>query len=309
MTPIKPKYLKNRIPYNGPARWVPVFTKVSCPNCNQDQFLALPTKKVLTKGLVFGDEAHRDDGTHFVFTYSLVGADHKLIPGIEDSVKSLKSEICPSKPPATWKLHMKDLWSGHNRRKHPVFAAWDKPDVDTLIAGLLHILRSTENLFIYNFAVTSNQIGKAPMYILDKTHLRDYAYVQLVLNVIDEFTEKGAQPHIFFDMEKASRSEKVIQAWARDAFQSGQRHLLYTFLARGIEIPEPQFVTPASHPCLELADFVSYVVARCYLRTWQKKPIEIDPRDFGMTTYLGFDKGGDIMRRRRIGYPWDEFSQ
>ncbi len=157
--------------------------------------------------------------------------------------------------------------------------------------------------------MTSNQIGNAPMYILNEKQLRDYAYQLLVLNVIDEFTEKGAQPHILFDAEKHSSFKKVVQAWARDSFQSGQRHLLYTFVARGIEIPEPQFVTPASHPCLELADFVSYVVARCYLRRWQQRRIEMDPIDFGMATYLGFDQRGDILRRRRIGYPWDEFSE
>ncbi len=99
IVPIKPKYLKYRIPYNGPGRWVPSSTMVRCPQCNQEQFLNLPTKRVLTKGLMFGDEAYRADGAHFVYTYSLIGADHKLIPGIEDGVKTLKSDICPSRAP------------------------------------------------------------------------------------------------------------------------------------------------------------------------------------------------------------------
>jgi hypothetical protein len=309
IVPIKPKYSKERMPYDGPGRWIPTATMVSCPKCNKKLLLNLPTKKVLTKGLVFGDEAHRADGAHFVYTYSLIGADHKLIPGIEERVKDLKRETCPFRPPDSWKLHMKHLWSGHNRRKHSVFVDWDKSEVDRLITGLFHILRNTENLFIYNFAVTSNQTGNAPMYFFDEKQLRDYAYLSLVLNVIDEFTEKGAQPYIFFDAEKPTRSEKAVQAWAREAFQSGQRHLLYTFVARGIEIPEPQFVTPASHPCLELADFVSYVVARYYLRKWQQKQVEMDPVEFGMATYLGFDQRGDILRRRQEGYPWDEFSE
>ena len=64
---------------------------------------------------------------------------------------------------------------------------------------------------------------------------------------------------------------------------------------------------PASTPSLELADFVSYTIGRYFLRRWQGKTIEIDPEKMGLITYLGYDLNGDLLWRRRQGYPWDEF--
>ncbi len=82
---------------------------------------------------------------------------------------------------------------------------------------------------------------------------------------------------------------------------------MYAYLARGIEIKEPEFVKPSLYPCLELADFVSYVVARFHLKKWQNDKIEMDPLRFGTVTYLGFDKNVNLVPTRQEGYPWHVF--
>ena len=85
------------------------------------------------------------------------------------------------------------------------------------------------------------------------------------MNAIDEWTEKNAQPNIFFDSEKDSKANETIHSWARNTFKGSQYSLLYGFLSKGIEIPEPKFISPASFPGLEVADFVSFTIARYYL--------------------------------------------
>ncbi len=56
-----------------------------------------------------------------------------------------------------------------------------------------------------------------------------------------------------------------------------------------------------------MADFVSFAIARYYLRMWQGKEIEIDPKDMGPVTYLGYDGNGHLLWKRQEGYPWDQF--
>ena len=125
---------------------------------------------------------------------------------------------------------------------------------------------------------------------------------------IDEWTTKNAQPNIFFDSEKNTNANETIHGWARDTFKGSQYSLLYGFLSKGIEIPEPKFVVPASFPGLEIADLVSFIIGRYYLRMWQGKEIEIDPIKLGLVTYLGFNPKGDLLWKRQEGYPWHLFS-
>lgn len=307
LVPIKPKYLINKEPYNGPARWIPQAVSIKCPLCNRQLIFNLPIKKMGTEGMLFGDEAYRTHGKEIAYTYSLIGADTRLIPEINDSINCLKSELCPSQLPSTWKLHMKDLCSEHNRKRHKIFSGWDESMVQKVIERLFQLIKETKNLFIYNVAFTDHKKEGSIKEIKIRENLRNDAYIILVLNVINEFTQKGGQPHLFFDADKPPKSGRYIQAWARNSFHGSQRCLLYTFLSRGIEVPEPEFVEPASHPCLELADFVSYVIARYHLLKWQNRKIELDPFNLGLATYIGFNKNGDLIWRRQGGYPWNYF--
>ncbi|MCK4830087.1 DUF3800 domain-containing protein [bacterium] len=256
------------------------------------------------KGSLFGDDAERIYKDKKVSIYSLIGADQSLLSELENKVKDVKQKLIPSVPAESWKIHMKNFWAGNSREKHSVYRGLRINDVLGFANNLLELIKKS-NLFIYNIAVTSDkncQTNKK-----DRKHLRDEAYILLVLNAIDEWTNKNAQPTIFFDSEKISRANETIHGWARDVFMGNQYSLLYGFLSKGIEIPEPKFVPPASTPGLELADFVSFTIGRYYLRRWQGKKIEIDPKKLGLVTYLGYDSNGDFLWIRQEGYPWDEF--
>ena len=105
----------------------------------------------------------------------------------------------------------------------------------------------------------------------------------------------------------ASRDTKVLHARARDAFQGSQINLLFGYLAKGMEIPEPVFISPASGPCLEVPDFVSYAIARyCFMRI-KGKPIDLDPKQLGPIICLRFEPSGGLLWRRSTGYPWEFF--
>ncbi len=257
-----------------------------------------------TKGSLYGDDAHRNYGKQNVFIYSLVGADQSLLPKLDKAVRELKEKICPLRSPESWKLHMKELWSGGHRKKHHAFKELNFDDVKNITKNFCRLIQK-QKLFVYNIALSfasERKISKKEV-----NQLKREAYILLILNAIDEWTSKNAQPHIYFDAEKPSEANQIIHKWAQDAFIGSQHSLLYGFLSKGIEIPEPKFVTPASYPGLEVADFVSYIIARYYHMKWQEKNIDIDPTEIGLVTYLGFDKHGHLLWRRQEGYPWDFF--
>lgn len=306
MAPVKPKYEKDRIPYTGPGRWILQQVSQSCPKCTAKVTIKLPISKIRTKGFLFGDDAKRSHDNKTVFIYSLVGADQSLLPDIENKVNLLKEKLIPSIPAAGWKMHMKDLWSGNNRKKHSIFCDLHIQDIAQFADELMAIIKQNKP-FIYNIAVVYNDASKQNK--AERERIRDEAYILLLLIAIDEWTTKSAQPNIIFDSEKNSKANTTIHSWARDVFLGNQYSLLYGFLSKGIEIPEPKFVPPASSPGLELADFVSFVIGRYYLRRWQEKTIELDPEKMGLITYLGFAKNGDFLWRRRQGYPWNEFCE
>jgi hypothetical protein len=85
----------------------------------------------------------------------------------------------------------------------------------------------------------------------------------ILCETIYGLTDRNVSPTLIFDAEKnLKRGTAAVQAWARRAFLGSERQLLYLYLCHGIRVPEPRFVKPGSHSCLESADFVSFVVAR-----------------------------------------------
>lgn len=303
MAPVKPKFEKEEIVYTGPKRWILQQVSQMCPNCAADVMIDMPINKRRTSGSLYGDDAERIFNNKKVSIYSLIGSDQSLLPEIEKKIINLKQNLIPSIPADSWKIHMKDLWAGSNRKRHPVFCKLNISDVVEFSESLLELIKQN-NLFIYNIAVVSKNEQKNKT---ERKRIRDEAYILLVLNVIDEWTAKNAQPNIMFDSEKVSKANATIHGWARDVFRGNQYTLLYGFLSKGIEIPEPKFVPPASTPGLELADFVSFTIGRYYIRKWQGKTIEIDPGKMGLVTYLGYASNGDFLWRRSQGYPWKEF--
>lgn len=304
MVPVKPKFETKGVPYTGPKRWILQSVSLECPVCQSKVQIDLPKHKMTARGSLFGDDAEREYKDKKVFIYSLVGADQSLLPNLGAKVWTLKQSILSTIPPNSWKIHMKDLWSGSSRMKHPVYKSLNFKAVTEFVDQLLLLIKES-NLFIYNIALTTDKNNTDGM--SESNELRNEAYITLVLNVIDEWTEKNAQPNIFFDSEKDSEANIIIHGWARDAFLGSQHSLLYGFLAKGIEIPEPQFVPPASFPGLELADFVSFTIGRFFHGKWEGKEIEIDPAKMGLVTFLGYDFNGDLLCKRQEGYPWDQF--
>ncbi len=206
---------------------------------------------------------------------------------------------------------MKELWHGSSRIKNNLLK-------DIKLEQIMNLLGEIELLFnefgpkIYkvNITLAAGLGDKVKKIKVLENHLKNEAYELLVLNTINIVTMHGAEPHFIFDAEKDLterhlNGDKVIQKWASDAFSKGTRNMLYCFMSHGIPVKEPIFVKPGSRPLLELADIISFVVARHNAKALKNEKTEIDCSMFGEVEYYTFVENGEYLESKvSTKYTW-----
>jgi hypothetical protein len=84
--------------------------------------------------------------------------------------------------------------------------------------------------------------------------------------------------------------------------------LLWPWITNGLPVMSPQFVEPKFSIYLEIADIVSFVIAR-YLYCLGKRAggessnPEIDPSELGLVRYIITDGKGDWNHENTVGFP------
>ncbi|NEX89142.1 DUF3800 domain-containing protein [Aeromonas rivipollensis] len=295
--------------HNG-CVWRRRTVMIECPDCKYPVEHELPHQKAKGKYGFFGDEASRITKNELIFTLSVVGCDHIHLERIESLVHQFKIGLEPDRPADTWTLHMTKLRSGQQRKKDPIFGNWSDAKVMACIDGLFKLIDSFGPYFIMVNATGVLVRPSSKKEIANSQYfLQQEVYAALLMDTIDISTKNSIKPYFIFDSVKDSAAETIVHEWARDAFLGSQQSLLYAHLTHGIDIPEPEFVKPASRPLLEIADFVSYVIARYLYCRFEKVNIDLDPVRLGEMKYIGFDHVGDLITtgRHQVGFPWNSF--
>lgn len=280
--------------------WRIVAKDVPCPNCGANTSLDFPIVTKRGNVLLFGDDSSRTEPEGQVFTFSMVGGSRELINTLQAVFDSFKLSLEPKRKPSSWAFHMKELHSGQHRAKHPVYHSWDEAKVDTAVNRLYEILdHFGRDIFTFNASFFRRSCS-------DLKSLKCDTYIALLMDLINGFTSKGVVPIFHFDSEKEMKGlGTVVHGWAREAFGTGQRQLAYAFLCRGLVIPEPLFIKPASHICSELADFVCFVVAREFRQRMKNLPIDYNSERLGSVFYSWLDSKDRYVQHRRIGLPFE----
>ncbi len=286
---------------NNNKFWQLQSVEVPCPKCNAKTLLKLPTESERGKVFLYGDDAARQSDNINVFCFSLVGGSRPFVEEIGRRIYSLKRQHEPNIDPAAWCLHMKELHSGQHRERHSVFRSWSRAKSDSFVSDVSNLLtESSKDLFTFSTSFSTSRRTTIK-------NLKRDCYLALSADVIHTFSQKGFTPLLHFDSEKEFTGlGPIIHGWAREAFQGAQRNLIYSYISHGLPIPEPQFLQPASHPCLELADFVSFVVARGHHCKMKGKPFDYPSEILGEVFYSWLRKDGHYGRDRRVGFPWEQ---
>lgn len=279
---------------------MPASTTVKCEKCSASVSVALPMARARSKVHLYGGEAERPLVGRHVFVYSMVGCDFKVEAEIAGECNSVKAQVCPDLNPASWRLHMMDAWDMRRRKKHLAFGREDFLGGRGLAERLFELLESVaDRLFIFS---------SVSRYLPSRNQGRQLMYTATIASLVEGFTQIEAQPILVFDSDNDGAEER-FGTWAEAHLKDLRRTLLYPFLANGIPIPDPKFVAPGSHPFLELADFVSFVVARALHRRFWRKAVELDPDRLGRVTWLMDRKDGNLIERRGVLFSETELGE
>jgi len=309
---ISPDFLKIRAFPTGSIQgvgghWSRVSIEEKCNKCNGKAIFLIPNVKRQGCVHLFGDEAYRKfpELKTIIYTYSVIGASPPILIKIEERIRELKSRLIPGIPEDSWSLHMKDIWSGDQRRRIPHYANWTKETTSSLFTEMERILSDNSGgLFKYNITYVTQSIDTLPEINLEE-YVRNDIYISMVIAIIDDVTAAGGEPIIKFDSIKNAKSDIVIHEWAKKSFGNTQFMYLYPFITHGIPVSEPIFIPPASASLLEAADFMSFFVARYHFCMMQKKIPDIDLGNLGKVRYFVIEeKTGDLIWNEKSGFPF-----
>lgn len=282
----------------------PYQTYIHCPVCDDKFTLELPNAD--HKGCIefYGDEAIRENiGTEMpkaLFTYSVINKprkdedDHEFL----SKFHALKQMLHTDKRNAKIPLHMKELWNEKARSKGIYKNVTDSVKYDFVksLAGLIN--EFSGKIVIFNCAGVYFKPTKYNQ--KDEQTFKSLVYTPLLMRVIEDITKQGLSPHFFFE-------RTMKDGWAKNLFKGGRLTLMWPFICHGIPVGSPQFVQPNHSEYLEIADFISFAVARYIQRRAENKNIDIDLSLLGKVYYQGYTNDSVCFCADQNNYPWETF--
>lgn len=254
----------------------------------------------------FGDEAVRQVGKHFVFTYSLVGGSPEPLSSIGESLVSLKHELEPNIDPKLWTFHLTKMWSGQKRLRHRVYRKWDRAKVEHAASSMAAILSAKKNaLWLWNVTHVTT-FGGTPANSQLRNWVRDQTFTTMLMDAINETTKLGARPDFTFDATAIKAGKPKKAGWPQECLLGLRDTLLYGFLVWGMAIEAPKIVLPGSTSGLEFADLISFTIGRYFHTRLLDRSVDIDPAVLGKIRYGAILNFSDYIYSESEGYPWDE---
>lgn len=283
-----------------------LFRQVSygtvCTVCGAPYDMPIHNAKYIRDADIFGDEAFRSVDGKSIFCYTFVGfvGSQKSEKKFKRQYNKIKERLAPTVYPDEWVLHVTELLSSDKRRKSKHLSHLNG---EQALKGLREVARligkftSSSHLNVYNAVniLVGDVKGR------DKSGVLDSVYSSVLMRVIGEYTSSGVAPKFYFE-------KTGVDGWAKNLFDGGRLTLLWIRVANGLPVMSPLFVSPSYSFYLEIADVVSFIVARylyCVGSRAEGRMVEsdIDPGLLGKLRYIWTDGGGDWNFSYTAGFP------
>jgi hypothetical protein len=307
-----PKWLEKRFPLMPfrlrDGQLLQQFSaKTPCSSCNELTDIELPiNQKYIGDSHLYGDEAIRDFNQKIIMSYTLVAQPRKeeIHNEFKEKFLALKKKLVPNLPESSWTLHYMVLMNKGLRMKEKHLAHLTKKQVLEFSQKLGELISNyPEQLVKWNCSGVYEKPIKYKK--KEEQELKSRVYYPLIGRVITEHTDSGMSPHIHFERTNAD-------GWAKNLFNGGRLTLMWAFITRMIPVPNPTFQPPTDSIYFEIADFISFVIAR-YLfvigNRAEGKNLEFDclPSWLGEIRYLGYKNTGTCMFETGSEYPLEKF--
>lgn len=282
---------------NDGRMWIPVSFPVPC-KCGTTINFEIPKKPLEGSRTFYGDEAHRviktNAGEVSFFCITLIGMHPEARENFKTKLLELKSSIRPSEDPETWTYHTTDIWSTHPDLKK--YSLTSVPEKISHMKSFARLIKETRP-YLTSLNVSSaimlpdNKTKRAEQLMLQ----RDDIFKQATLSSLEILRRSSMGINWIYDNTKDTSTGERTEGWADECFLGLQHNRQFIYLTAHANITRPSFVKPGSHHLLEVADFMSFWLAREFFKSIQKQTTEIKCSLMGLGLYQRTARNGDAI--------------
>lgn len=287
-------------------------TRVACPECGCEANVEFPVAKIEDELNIYGDEAYRfiDNKSALIYSFLSFSGSQLVQTRFERKIRKVKEKLVPSKNPDEWELHIKDLVSSDKRSNTDYLSHLDSKDVSRAIRDLIKIVRDfNKDKYLNIYCGVGIYDGNIQSDKETKHSCQSNVYNSVLMRVIRETTANNLMPCFYFE-------RTGDDGWAKKLFDGGRLTILWPFIANGLPVKSPEFVEPSFSIYLQIADLISYVVARhIYLigksvELGMQQDVEFDSSLLGdiryMLTNATKQGNGNWVYKNQRGFPFKE---
>lgn len=307
---------KQPIEHNeGGGHFVPASIPLACDKCQENFDIMIPRAEEKSIWTIYGDEAGRyvnkpkaiysSSPIHF-FCITLVGLHQRRRERVKRQINRLKKEIAPERDPEAWQLHFRKIWGSDGRTGE--FQLKNKSEKIDFAKKFAKVIRNARpELATLNFSGCIIVPNGSEERANDINWQKQDLFCLSLLSSLQQFRTRKLNVRWVFDNIKDTSAGTRTEGWAKEAFLGLQYTRLFAWLSGGRTVLEPTFVTPGSHFLLEIADFVSYCVARDFERAVRGLENEFSSALLGQGFYQGILADGSVDFKWSRGIPLTTF--
>ena len=296
---------------------VPARFPIRCPvdTCQNEFNISIPRLPNSSYWTLYGDEAgryiskpsekHSNQALYF-YCITLVGLHHRKQKRVQRQIEKLKMMIAPNRDPNTWQHHFTEIWG--SKSDSGKFTLKNKDEKIEYAKKFAKIIRDARpDLVTFNVSgcilVPENKKEWQKQIKAQKEEL----FCQSILYSLRHLRASELGVRWVFDNIKDTTKGSRTEGWASECFLGLQYTRLFAWLSAGTTILEPDFVTPGSHYLLEIADFISYCVARDFEKVEQGSSSEFPSSLLGTGYFQGILGDGTVLYKPHRGLPLSDF--
>lgn len=302
---------------HGPEHWVPVSVPMHCASqqCAHDFHVNVPILPNTNRWGLFGDEAGRyiaEPLSHYAdqplsfFCITLVSLHQRRHERLRKQIFNLKKSIRPAEDPDSWAHHFTKIWDSK-----PEAGAYQLPNK---AAKIEHAKKFAKIIREARPELSSFNVSECILVPADPKERRraqkqqkERVFTESILTTLNEFRSQGKSVNWTFDNVQDTTAGCKTEGWASECFLGLQYTRLFTWVSAGATVLEPKFVIPGSNFLLEIADFISYCVARDFERAIVGQRSEFPSSLLGQGFYQGTFGNGDMENMCSVGLPLRKF--
>lgn len=302
-------------PTGGGGHFVPVSFPLTCVFCSDSFDARVTILKNESKWFLYGDEAGRyivDPLNQYsqrplnFFCITLVGMHNSKQNRLKKRINKIKRKIVPDSDPETWSHHFTKIWSSSpNSGEYNLRNKEEKIKHAKEFAKIIR--QSRPELVTFNISGCLYSPESAKDRSVHINHQKQDVFAQSILTTLKQMRAHNKSVEWIFDNIKDTTDGKRTEGWAEECFLGLQYTPLFTWLSAGAAIVKPSFVEPGTHYLLEVADFISYCVAREFERSIRGKEVEFPSSLLGKGFYQGTIANGNVLYMWNNGLPLKKF--